>query len=700
VKTLRSWFDRLADTNNTHSPAGQALLEERYRALQRQTPLLYLVIVTIFLGMHIVSSGLVSNYRSPVWLLAGLVVLRMTSWLRSRNRTRPYDQVYEFRKAFAFTLLLSLLLSGWVLYLLSQGGEHYYPVVLIGSLAAVGIAYGASSYPAAARLPPIFVGLPLALTLLNSSGQDHIGMGVSLLVVIVLILRQLGVQNESFTQLVGSRSEVTAGRERARQAEALATLLANTDALTRLPNRRSFLRSLDQWVERAGQGGKGFALAVADLDGFKPINDTFGHAAGDALLDQVGCRLAAAAGPAALTARMGGDEFALLLPQGRLAEDAKTIGRAISSALQQPFQIEGREFRISGCCGLALVSGQDCDAREALLRADTALFAAKGKGRGEVALFSPEMDAINQRRVQIEKALRLPETWQKIYLVFQPVRDISTGELRAFEALARWDDEALGPVSPDDFIAIAEHINVITELSDILLAKAAAETIHWTESVRLSFNISAMQLCTVGSSQTILDIVQKARMNPARLQVEITETALMADFATARDNLRRLRAAGVRIVLDDFGSGHASIIYLREMSFDGVKLDGSFITSAMSLRRRRLLSGVLGLCTALGLPCIAEQIETEEQLALLLELGCRDGQGFLLSPPLSAETARLLASPALAANSMSSTIAAIRADTKNVASEIDEVEQTFGEVDEQMARFKASAGKFVQNFAA
>jgi predicted signal transduction protein with EAL and GGDEF domain len=333
----------------------------------------------------------------------------------------------------------------------------------------------------------------------------------------------------------------------------------------------------------------------------------------------------------------------------RGAAAASHVGAAVCAALQEPFVVDGREFRISGCCGVTLLTLGDCDVEEALIRADTALYRAKEGGRSGVAVFTREMHEIHRRRILVEKALRLPETMDRIGLVFQPITDLATGELKALEALARWHDDTLGRIPPDQFIPIAEQINVIEQISDKLLALAVAEAARWASAVRLSFNVSAVQLCTAGSAERILAVLRERDLDPGRLQVEVTETALLADFETARDNLTALRGAGARIVLDDFGAGHASISYLREMQFDGVKLDGALIaTVAESLRSRRLLKGVLNLCDALGLPSVAEHIETEDQLRLLRELGCREGQGFLLSPPLHAEAAAALAAPKLA----------------------------------------------------
>ena len=651
----RDWFARVTEVGGAESAADRALVDERYRALQRQIPLLYTVALTNFIGLHLATGGQLDSLWSPVSLLVAFVLVRLAHWLRTQSRTLAHKaMVRELRRTWCYALLVSGGFSTWALHLLAIGDPAQdSQVALFGSLAAVGCAYGLSSFPAAARLPLLFLGLPIAISLLFSGDAARVGMGLSLGLVILFILRLLGIHNAAFTQLVLSRSDIAAERERARRAEKLAKaekarakLMADRDPLTGLANRRAFLRALGRRAGAIARTGGRFALAVIDLDGFKPVNDTFGHATGDALLQQIGGRLSGAAGRAVLVARTGGDEFALLLPRARSAEAARATGARICAALQEPFEVEGREFRISGCCGLAMLQPGDCNVAEALIRADTALYRAKQGGRAGVAVFSPEMDESSRRRVAVEQALRSPEAEAAIGLVYQPVRDLDSGEIVAFEALARWQHPALGPVSPAEFIPIAEQINTIQTLSETLLARAAAEARGWAGSIRLSFNVSAVQLCSAGSARRMLAILDLAALDPSRLQAEVTETALLADFEVGRENLQTLRAAGARIVLDDFGAGHASISYLREMQFDGIKLDGSLIASvASSLQSRRLLKGVLDLCASLGVPCVAEHIESEAQHSLLRELGCRYGQGYLLAPPLSAAEAAELARP-------------------------------------------------------
>ncbi|HEU0134261.1 MAG TPA: EAL domain-containing protein, partial [Allosphingosinicella sp.] len=587
------------DAGEVDTVGGRILLEERFRALQRQIPLLYIVIFANMVGLYLASGGRFDSVLDFPLLVGALIVIRVAHWLKVRHRILSPERIlHELRKMLAFSVVFSLAFCAWSFRLMATrpATDHDF-IILFASLAAIGCAYGVSRYPAAARIPLLLLGLPLAALLIFTSDAAHVAMGVGLCSIILVLLRQLGLHDEGFRELVESRTAITLERERAQQAvraakseKAKAKLIADTDPLTGLANRRSFLRALGRRAAGLARSRKGFALAMVDLDGFKPINDTFGHAAGDKVLEGIGSRLARAAGEGALIARTGGDEFALLLPRVRTMGAADSAGMSICAALHEPFLVDGRELRVSGCCGVTLLLADDCDVDEALIRADIALYRAKESGRSGVAVFTREMHETHRRRVLVEKALRLPETLERIELVFQPITDLATGELKALEALARWHDETLGTIPPGQFIPIAEQINVIEPISDKLLAQAAAEAARWATAVRLSFNVSAVQLCTTGSADRLLAVLEGAGLDPARLQVEVTETALLADFEVARENLRALRGAGSRIVLDDFGAGHASISYLREMQFDGVKLDGTLIAAvAESMRSRRLL---------------------------------------------------------------------------------------------------------------
>lgn len=640
----------LFDVGEAETALGRALLEERFRVLQRQVPLLYAIALVNFIGL-VFASG-VEHYRiaHPANLLVVLILVRLFYWLRGRRETPSPERIIGIlRGGVAVAAVLSIGFGLTSVELLGQStGRTRDLVILFAALAALGCTFALTSLPSAARLPLLLYTLPFSLSLVLSGQPPLIAVGFSLALIALLIHRVVTVLNDRFEQLVRSRSTVEVERERAQRAEreALAEKVrvrrvADTDSLTGLANRRAFIAELRTRLE--APFGPAFSLALIDLDGFKPINDTFGHAAGDAVLIEVAARLARAAGVDSLAARLGGDEFGLILVEADQDALVRT-GGTLCEALGAPYHVDGREFRISASAGLALLVPAECDTTQALSRADAALYSAKQSGRGGTALFTPEIAEANRRRVAIERALMDPDIGERIGLSFQPIFDLATGQLRAFEALARWTDPELGLVGPAEFIPIAEQINVIEALSDCLLARAAAEAARWPDAVRLSFNLSAVQLRSPRAAARLLGIVQKRGLDPNRLQIEVTETAMLGDFATARLNLARLRVAGVRIMLDDFGSGFASISYLREMMFDGIKLDGALVHGVPESEVAvRLLKGVLALCASLRVPCVAEHIETGAQLALLRDLGCRDGQGFALSGPMGAEEARAMA---------------------------------------------------------
>ncbi len=644
---------RAFDGGETTGATGRALIAVRYRALQRQIPLLYTIILTNYIGFNLLVGIDFARSQHRINLLVLFVVFRLAYWLRQRNRELDHEAMLrELKKTYVFAATICALFAFWALRLsfISDPTQLSY-VVLFASLAALGAAYGLSSFPRAARLPLLLIALPLSVRLILHGEVHTIATGVSLGLVTILILRLLNIHNLGLTELVRSRSVVEAERERARQAEESARAeqvkakeVANTDALTGLANRRAFIAALDAELGRAGRE-RPVALVLVDLDGFKPVNDTFGHATGDSVLREVGGRLREAGGPESFVARMGGDEFALLVPQCTGRGGATRLGSRIAEALKRPYRVEGREFRLSGGCGILLIEPDADDVTQALGRCDTALYAAKERGRGEFALFTAEMERVNQRRAALERALSERGVIDEIRLVYQPIFELETRRLHSLEALARWQHPDLGLISPGEFIPITEQINVVEAIGATLLQRSAAEAAgHWPEGVRLSFNLSAVQLCSANSAARILASLAAAGLAPERLSLEVTETALLADFESARRNLRTVRKAGARIVLDDFGAGFASLSYLREVDFDGIKLDGGLVARAGDGGSGfRLLRGVVDLCASLGVPCIAEHIETEEQLALLLRLGCRFGQGYLLGAPMSAEAAREVA---------------------------------------------------------
>ena len=603
------------------------------------------------MGLHLGKGLSQETLTHPSGVMVILVLVRLAHWLRTRGRELSAERIVSELRA---TLLLAAVLSWaagfWAITLMSsEAPEQQDLVILFASLGAVGAAFGLSSFPMAGRLPLILFALPFSAALGLSPKPAHWAVGLSLTLISLLSLRMLKVQDRGLVELVRSRSAIESGRERARVAEQaalreheLVKRVANTDSLTGLANRRAFLAALEA---RLGAGSrKDFAIALLDLDGFKPINDIFGHATGDALLAEVAARLRQICGNRNLVARVGGDEFGMIISTSRPARAMAIISR-VSEVLGRPYCLDGREFRISACGGVVAVCPAKSDLTTTLRNGDIALYKAKEGGRGRIALFTSELERANLRRIELERALQDSSAHEQIAPVFQPILDLRTGELLAFEALARWHHPQLGDISPSEFIPIAEQNSLIEQVNQILLAKAGCEVERWPSPICLSFNLSAVEICSPNSADRLLAILESCNLDPSRVWFEVTETALLADFSTARTNLEKLREAGSRIALDDFGAGYASISYLREIAFDAVKLDGTLITGAVgSPRASQLLKGVLELCASLEVACVAEHIETEQQMELLVSLGCQVGQGFALSPPVDASIAAAFAS--------------------------------------------------------
>jgi diguanylate cyclase (GGDEF)-like protein len=649
-KFFSNWFD----AGDPATKAGADLLQQRYRSLQKQVPYLYISALSCFAGLHLSTFGTLFNVYSPVSAVVCIVVYRLIVWYRRRDRDqKPTQIVKQLRNTFYFSTFFSISFCVWALYLLLFEPQDTGFVVLFGSLASVGCAYGLSSFPVAARIPLFVLGLPIALSAMVTRQPGYVGLGVALFLIILLVSKVLSTHNSELTQLSVSRSSLEEERHRAVFAETVAvderkraTRMAYVDHLTGMPNRRSFMASLEECLSAKTNASNVGALAIIDLDAFKPINDAFGHSYGDSVLRIVGSRLLDTFGDFLTCARLGGDEFAVLIPDCATESSAIATGNELLTALRKPISVDNREFTVSGCCGIVLLKAGD-NASESLVKADLALYDCKRRGDSLVGIFSSVMEAARLRSSAIEERLRHPETRSLIRLAYQPIFWLESGKISSFEALARWRLPDLGEVNPSEFIGAAERSGFISEISYSIFDLALTQALSWPTWVTLSFNLSASQLCEQDLADRLMSVLQERGMDPWRLEIEVTETVLLVNFDAARRNLAKLRAKGVRVVIDDFGSGYASISYLQEMQFDGVKIDGSLVQAATtSTRGHRLLKGVIDLCANLAVPCVAEHIESEEQRSLLKRLGCAKGQGYLLGCAVDPTTARrLVASP-------------------------------------------------------
>jgi len=422
-----------------------------------------------------------------------------------------------------------------------------------------------------------------------------------------------------------------------RSAEGQVEFLAHHDALTGLANRASFAQRLDQELKVAEATGRKLAVLCLDLDRFKEVNDLFGHAAGDSMLVTVARSVTALLDETQLMARLGGDEFAILMPceqavaAGRLAEQVLETLRGGNPTATGPV--------IATSMGIALYP-DDADERALLLSyADTALYKAKSEGRGTYRFFEAKMGVQVRERRMIEHDMRHAVARGEMHLAYQPQANVETGTVLGFEVLLRWQHPTRGAVSPGLFIPIAEESGAILQIGEWVLREACHEAASWPNPLTIAVNVSGIQLHAPYFAQLVHEVLFQTGLRPERLEIEITETALIRDPARAQSTLRQLKALGVRIAMDDFGTGYSSLSNLRAYPFDKIKIDGSFIRAVDGNEQTAaIVRSVLGLGRGLGLPVLAEGVETQAELRFLADESCQEAQGYLLGRPAAIAT--------------------------------------------------------------
>jgi diguanylate cyclase (GGDEF)-like protein/PAS domain S-box-containing protein len=422
-----------------------------------------------------------------------------------------------------------------------------------------------------------------------------------------------------------------------RQTESRMAHMAYHDGLTDLPNRAAFLQALNQMIEACEGTDEEFAVLCVDLDGLKEVNDVFGHALGDKLLIEVAQRLQDTA-RGGLVARLSGDEFGLII-DGKQPDAGLALAQQLGEALAPEFHIDGRAVRAGITTGMSIFPHNGPDGASLLANAGAALFRAKQKSRGTISLFQPEMDQqIRDRRVlhqDLSKAIKNGE----LSLAFQPQgiarNSVAESEIIGFEALARWQHPVRGQVSPAEFIPIAEESGLIVEMGEWILRQACREAASWPKPLQVAVNLSPAQFMHGDVVGLVHSILIETGLAPGRLELEITEGVLIEDFDRGLALLRRLKALGVRISMDDFGSGYSSLSYLQAFPFDKIKIDRAFIINlGRNPQSAAIVRAVIDLGHGLEMSIIAEGVETIDQLAFLAREGCDGVQGYLLGKPL------------------------------------------------------------------
>lgn len=424
-----------------------------------------------------------------------------------------------------------------------------------------------------------------------------------------------------------------------KRAEARINYLATHDILTDLPNRLMLNTALAQEFRKTGGGDRRCAVLAVDLDGFKEVNDSFGHDVGDELLRQVATRLRNAVRDGDTISRVGGDEFVILQSRAMQPKAAARLAARIQKVLAEPFDVNGRIIRIGGSIGISLdlVEGETQDTL--LKGADVALYHAKGAGGGNFQFFEPAMSALVQGNRELESDLRSAIGTEQLTLHFQPQFNCHSGILVGFEALLRWQHPTRGAIPPLSFIPIAEMAGLIVPLGLWAIEKACSEAASWPRPVRVAVNLSSLQFLPSQLPEQIRGILARTGLAAERLELELTESALFKDGAEAVRAFRELKELGVRIALDDFGTGYSSLGYLRRFAFDRLKIDKSFIDDlGHEASALPLVQAMIAMGRSLGIEVIAEGVETLLQLKALRGEECGEIQGFLLGRPTPSES--------------------------------------------------------------
>lgn len=615
------------------------LARAQLAAFSRQIPVLYAILTTTaaMLGItHYRNSPPLLSVVVPT-LLSAACVARGVVWARRAQQSLSVEQAMtRLRASRRLVVLLGLGFTGWALSL-AQYGDAYarFHVVFYMAITMMSCIACLTHVRSAAFTLTAIVILPFAIYLCLAGSLVFAAIGINLVLVTCGMIFILLRNSADFASLVRSQDELLAREQEAKRLGEENLHLANIDTLTGLPNRRSFMAGLARTHAACLQSGTRFAVALVDLDGFKPVNDVHGHLVGDALLAEVGERLRAVGGDVATFARLGGDEFGAILSGDPSDAAIAAFGDRICAALRRRFLDPGLGLELSGSAGLVAFPTGGTTATLLFERADYALYHAKQRCGGEAVLFSHEHERTIRRERQVEQALRHTDLADELSLAFQPIHDAATGRTIGFEALARWHSAGLGSIGPDVFIPIAERCRLIGRVTRILLARALESARDWPEELCVSFNLSAQDLTTPETMAAVRRIVLASGIAPGRIHFEITETAAMQDFAQASETLSMLRQIGARISLDDFGTGFSSLSHVHRLRPDRIKIDRCFVADLEAgAGSRDIVVSIVQLCAALGIDCIVEGVETAAQRSILSGLGCRLMQGYLFGRPM------------------------------------------------------------------
>ncbi|HEX2018723.1 MAG TPA: EAL domain-containing protein [Aurantimonas sp.] len=623
------------------APRNPALLQAQAAAFSRQVPLMYAIVILNTLGVawsHLGAAPWTLTLLVPSILCASSI-LRLVAWWRRRNIYIDPERARAMLKStLVFAAVLGVGFTAWALSLFPYGdGYQNAHVAFFMAFTTVGCMLCLMHLREASLMLACIVVIPMVAYLVGTGIPVFLAIAVNMAVVTVALAIIMLSYHRAFRDLVESRLSLEARQIETQRLSDENLRLANLDGLTGLPNRRQFFARLHEATARAAERNSRVAVGVIDLDGFKPVNDAFGHAIGDRVLIETGRRLTGV-DEQVFVARLGGDEYGIIIEEALGDAALAALGARLCQVLRTPHTMPAVTAQVSGSLGLAIFPDAALDAEALYECADYALYFAKANTRGAPVVYSKSHETSIRQVSCIEQALRHADMERELALAFQPIVDFDTGRTLAFEALARWTSPTLGFVSPGDFIPVAERSGMITRMTPLLLRRALAAARSWPDGIRLSFNLSAQDLASPEQIAILVDVIENSGLPPSRLDLEITETAVMRDFDQAKRSLTVLNAMGAGLALDDFGTGQSSLSYVHRLPLQKLKIDRSFVIGLEEDGSSRdVVKTILGLCRNLSLDCIVEGVETTGQLLVLRSLGCRVGQGYYFSRPIPEE---------------------------------------------------------------
>ncbi len=642
------------------------LTRAQFAAFAKQIPLLYFILITNSLAVAYTFVPLAPTSLTIAMpgLLCAVTGFRMLWWLRQRHRVLSDAEVLRhLRLTNLIAGPIGVLFACWSFALFPYGDPFAKgQIAFYMAVTVIGCIFCLMHLRSSALIVTVVVNVPYVLFFLATGEHALKAIAVNQLLVSAAMVTVLFIYYRDFADLVASRKSLIAQQAATQALSDENFRLANLDSLTELPNRRRFFAELARGFAEARDSGTRLAVGIIDLDGFKPVNDTYGHTVGDRVLIEAARRIREACESFAErpvhVARLGGDEFGLVVDGNPIDEDLLALGSHIGERVKLPYQLDTTHTGLACSIGFALYP-RSVESAEALYEcADYALYHAKRHQRGRSVIFSSELEAEIRSRGVIEHLLREADFASEMYLVYQPIVDASSERTTAFEVLARWQSPRLGQVSPADFIPAAERIGLIRSLTRALLITALGEARRWPDHIRLSFNLSAHDICSADGILPLMAVIESSGVSPRRIDFEITETAVAFDFARAQASVAALKAMGCGISLDDFGTGYSSLSHVHRLPLDKIKVDRSFVAEINHNGvAHKIVKSIAGLCADMDLSCTVEGVETREQLDSLRALGCDLIQGYLFAKPmpanavagyLAAEDARLDHAAALA----------------------------------------------------